>query len=105
MLVCRLTMGKLNCTKGDPKAGERVMAGEFDSTCGTRCLEAAKFAQSPCCSSLRAPDPPKACSVSWSFMTQTSVTRNTSSFTSGSTARTSRAALSCELQRAVVSYW
>ncbi|CAE7227802.1 Tiparp [Symbiodinium natans] len=36
VLVCRLTMGKLNCTKGDPKAGERVMAGEFDSTCGTR---------------------------------------------------------------------
>ncbi|CAE7238543.1 Tnks [Symbiodinium sp. CCMP2456] len=36
VLVCRLTMGKMNCTKGDPKAGERVMSGEFDSTCGTR---------------------------------------------------------------------
>eukprot|EP00439_Symbiodinium_sp_Y106_P083166 s907_g23.t1 len=25
VLVCRLTMGKMNCTKGDPKAGERVI--------------------------------------------------------------------------------
>ena len=39
VLVCRLTMGKMNCTKGDPKAGERVMSGEFDSTCGTRLLD------------------------------------------------------------------
>ena len=29
-------MGKLNCTKSDAKAAEKVSAGQFDSTCGTR---------------------------------------------------------------------
>ncbi|CAE7942244.1 Clcn3, partial [Symbiodinium sp. KB8] len=36
VLVCRVVMGKLNCTKSDAKAAEKVSAGQFDSTCGTR---------------------------------------------------------------------
>ncbi|CAE7227798.1 TIPARP [Symbiodinium natans] len=36
VLVCRVVMGKMNKTKSDTKAAEKVTAGEFDSTCGTR---------------------------------------------------------------------
>eukprot|EP00913_Durusdinium_trenchii_P022503 g21140.t1 len=36
VLVCRVTMGKMNVTKNDPAAGDKVKNGEFDSTCGNR---------------------------------------------------------------------
>ena len=37
-------MGKLNSTSFDSKAAEKVKAGQFDSTCGTRALaEGAQF--------------------------------------------------------------
>lgn len=36
MLVCRVTMGKMNVTASDPAAGDKVKHGEFDSTCGKR---------------------------------------------------------------------
>ena len=43
VLVCRVVMGKMNKTKSDTKAAEKVTAGEFDSTCGTRALAAGSW--------------------------------------------------------------
>eukprot|EP00438_Fugacium_kawagutii_P001580 Skav221822 [mRNA] locus=scaffold885:105205:113401:+ [translate_table: standard] len=36
VLVCRVTMGKMNVTSSDKEAGEKVQRMEFDSTCGKR---------------------------------------------------------------------
>jgi len=36
VLVCRVTMGKMNVTASDPDAGDKVKRMEYDSTCGKR---------------------------------------------------------------------
>lgn len=36
VLVCRVTMGKMNVTSSDTEAGEKVKRMEYDSTCGKR---------------------------------------------------------------------
>lgn len=40
VLVCRVTMGKMNVTSSDTEAGEKVKRKEYDSTCGKRVLSA-----------------------------------------------------------------
>jgi hypothetical protein len=40
VLVCRVTMGKMNVTSSDTEAGEKVKRMEYDSTCGKRVLSA-----------------------------------------------------------------
>lgn len=42
-------MGKMNVTKNDPAAGDKVKNGEFDSTCGNRA-----WAAGPCHSTIKA---------------------------------------------------